>query len=76
MLAVASASPAEAAGLLIGDVLVGVGGRPFAEPEDLAGALHDAGPGGALRLDLVRAGRRGSLSVVIARGDPPEAEAA
>jgi len=80
VLEVASSSPAAAAGLLIGDVLVGVGGRPFAEPADLAGALDDAGPGGALHLDLIRGGRRGSLSVVIARGGggplPPEAEAA
>jgi serine protease Do len=79
VLDVAAGSPA-AAGLLIGDVLVGVGGRPFAEPADLADALDDAGPGGALHLDLIRGGRRGSVSVVIARGGetplPPEAEAA
>ena len=76
VLEVALGSPAEAAGLMIGDVLVGVGGRPFVEPEDLAGALYDVDPGGALHLDLIRGGRRRSLSVVIARGNPPEAEAA
>lgn len=52
-------SMAEAAGLLIGDVLIGVAGRFFTAPDDLTGVLTDysvAQPGNELRLDLLRGG--------------------
>lgn len=77
VLETAPGGAAEAAGLLIGDVLIGVTGRPFSAPEDLLDALHDAGPGSALSLDLLRAGTHLTREVIVAaRREPAQAEAA
>jgi serine protease Do len=51
-------SPAEAAGLLVGDVLVGAGGRLFADPRDLEAAVAVAGAGVPILFDLLRGGVR------------------
>jgi serine protease Do len=51
-------SPAEAAGISTGDVLIGAGGRLFDGPYDLARALRNADPAGGVELDLIRGGRR------------------
>jgi serine protease Do len=56
---------AERGGLLPGDVLLGHAGRPFASPDDLLALLHDAGPGGTLRLDVGRGGRRTTREVTL-----------
>jgi serine protease Do len=58
VLAVESASPAEAAGLLTGDVLIAADGRSFNEPYDLTRALGNPGPEGTVALELIRGGRR------------------
>jgi len=55
------ASPAENAGLQVGDVLTGAGGRPFQAPFDLALALEV--DGSVVRLDLLRGGRTASCDV-------------
>lgn len=60
---------AEAAGLLIGDVLVGAAGEPFVEPAGLHDALAETEPGDELRLELVRGGRVRERTVVV--GDRP-----
>lgn len=70
VLEVAPGSPAEAAGILAGDVLVGNGGMPFARPDTLIAALYDADPGAPIRLDLVRAGKRTVRDVTIGRDAP------
>ena len=54
-------SPAERAGLQVGDVLTGAGGRPFQAPFDLALALEV--DGSAVRLNLLRGGRTASCDV-------------
>ncbi len=77
LLEVTADGPAERAGLLIGDALIAVDGVPFTAPDDLLGALYNAGPGGTLRLDVIRGGRRASYTVMLgnARDTPTEAEA-
>jgi serine protease Do len=81
VLEVAAGSPAEAAGLLIGDVLVGAGPRGgdspiFRSADDLGGALFEADPGDVLDLDVVRAGQRITRRVVLAGAGSGEAQAA
>jgi serine protease Do len=68
VLDVAAGSPAEAAGLLLGDVLIGVTGRVFGDPDDLAAAVDHASPGDTLRLDLSRGGLDLSREVVVRVG--------
>jgi serine protease Do len=57
VLQVAPRSAAEAAGIMIGDVLIGTGGRPFGSPQDLSRALRHAGAGARLALDVIRGGQ-------------------
>jgi serine protease Do len=65
VLEVASGSPAEKAGVLIGDVLIGVGGRSFNAPDDLPRMLCRGTPGDVLRLDLIRGGVRLARDAVV-----------
>jgi serine protease Do len=67
VLEVAAGSPAARAGVLPGDVLLGVDGTPFAGADDLLARLVDAGAagGGTLRLDVGRAGRRTVVAVAL-----------
>jgi serine protease Do len=58
VLGVAAGSTAEAAGIMIGDVLIGIGGQPFGSPQDLSRALRHVGTGGRLAIDLMRGGQR------------------
>jgi serine protease Do len=58
VLGVAAGSAAEAAGISIGDVLLGIGGQLFGSPHDLSRALRHAGAGGRLSVDLIRGGQR------------------
>ncbi|GAC1629762.1 MAG: hypothetical protein NVS4B2_12310 [Chloroflexota bacterium] len=59
-------SSAEAAGMMVGDILTGVEGRSLQDPRDLLLALEPLGTGGTLTLDLLRGGVRQSRRVVIA----------
>ncbi len=61
--------PAERAGLLLGDVLVGCDGTPIAAPESLAAALASHRPGDLAVLDVVRAGAVQRLDVML--GEAP-----
>src|SRR5439155_11640557 len=58
VLEVEPGSPAEAAGIAAGDVLIGAAGRSFNGPYDLARALRNADPAGGVELDFIRGGRR------------------
>jgi serine protease Do len=64
VLRVEPGSPAAAASLLIGDVLIGTGGRPFTSPDDLAQAIEDAA-GGVLPLEFLRGDRRLRRTVAV-----------
>ena len=65
VLEVEQGSPAQSAGLAVGDVLTAAGGHTLNEPQDLARALEDAGPTGRLGLNLVRAGQRVARDVLL-----------
>jgi serine protease Do len=67
-------SPAAAASLLPGDLLLGASGRAFRSPEDLADAL-EASSGSALPLDFLRGDRRRVRQVTV-RLEPARAAAA
>lgn len=73
---VAAGSPAEAAGLFAGDVLIGTGGSLFARPDSLLRALYDLEPGDTLRLEIVRGGRRAAVDVTLGTAEADEARAA
>ena len=58
-------SAAERAGLRTGDVLIGVGSKPVASPEDAVAAIRDARQGGAdsVALRVLRDGRTAFVAV-------------
>ncbi len=74
--AVVPESAAEAAGLIIGDILTGVDGRPFAGPEDFAAALNAARDGAPLPLDVLRGGKPQRVTVTITQASAPATVAA
>jgi serine protease Do len=65
VLGAAAGGAAAAAGLSIGDVLIGIGGRLFDGPQDLSRALQHAGAGGRLPIDLIRGGQRTVCEVAV-----------
>jgi len=65
--------PAEAAGLIPGDILIGTNGALFRRPDDLIEALYQAGVGATIRLEMVRGGQRTSREVTL-QGVTPEVE--
>ncbi len=54
-----------AGGLLVGDVILAIGGKPVTEPEDVLKALNGDTAGKTLALDLVRGGRLETVEVLI-----------
>ncbi|HEX6026340.1 MAG TPA: trypsin-like peptidase domain-containing protein [Solirubrobacter sp.] len=51
---VAAGSPAEDAGLRVGDVITSVGGTRVSEPDDVAEAIQDRRPGETVAVELAR----------------------
>lgn len=60
-----ASSPAEQAGLLIGDVIVGIDGQPVTDVDGLRSALGSDRLGQALTLKLLRGGEPTDVSVTI-----------
>jgi serine protease Do len=58
------ASAAEAASLIVGDVLLAADGRRFRSPDDLSDAIQTAA-GGVLRLEFLRGDRRRAREVAV-----------
>ena len=72
LLKVDPGSAAEAASLMIGDVLTGAGGRPFASMDDLHAALDSAGE--VLEIQFLRGDRRSTRATAVRlRARTPEA---
>lgn len=58
-------SPAQAAGVLEGDVIIGFNGHPVSLSSDLPHLVGRVKPGTEARLDVIRDGKRTQLNVVI-----------
>jgi serine protease Do len=71
ILSIADASPADHAGLLIGDIIVQANGRSVRSHSDFLDILWSLDEGGALELELVRGGERRAVAV-----QPADREAA
>jgi S1-C subfamily serine protease len=67
---VESDSPADRAGLLVGDVIISAGGSTTAEPQDVAELLGAERVGATLELAVVRGGERRQLNVTIGERAP------
>jgi serine protease DegQ len=58
-------TPAETAGLLIGDILVGLNGHPVSDPDELFGALQGALAGKPTPVEILRGGEPKTISVTV-----------
>ncbi len=67
---VADGSPAEGAGLIPGDVLIGTDGVLFRGPDSLIRALFTTAPGESMALDILRGGQRTLVRVQIGECAP------
>lgn len=63
VLSVANGAPADAAGILVGDVLTEIDGNALARPADLLDALGGVPDGRSVELTLLRGGERRTLSL-------------
>jgi putative serine protease PepD len=59
-------SPADAAGLREGDIIVGAGGDPITSASDIVNAVQAAEPGDALEIEFERDGVRDTTTVTLA----------
>lgn len=66
-------APAERGGLQIGDLVVGVNGRPVADGTEITRAVGAVSPGDTVRMEVLRDGRRQTVSIQ-AGTRPSEAE--
>ena len=58
MVSVEPGSPAEAAGLQSGDMILSLGGKPIQEPEEVLGASFYLSGGDPVRLTIIRGGEQ------------------
>ena len=65
LVGVEASSPAQEAGLMVGDILTGFAGEPIAEPEDLLTGLAGEVVGKQVALEILRAGQKQVLKVTI-----------
>jgi S1-C subfamily serine protease len=72
VLAVEPLGPAEAAGLLIGDVLVALDGKPVADTDDVQAVLGPERVGQPLQASVVRAGALQDFTITV--GEWPRKE--
>ena len=63
IVSIADASPADKAGVLLGDVLLEANGQSISRPDDLLDALSSVESGGAVTLKLLRGGTIKTVSV-------------
>jgi serine protease Do len=63
VMSVVDGSPAERAGLLVGDALLDADGHPLGHPTDLLDALAGVRAGGSVKLSFLRGGAVTSASV-------------
>jgi serine protease DegQ len=63
-------SPAEAAGIRLGDVLTRIADRPVSDPGTALATISDTPPGKTLPVRLIRKGQELSVSVVVGKRKP------
>jgi serine protease Do len=63
VVSIADGEPADAAGLLLGDLLIAVDGRALARPSDLLDALSSVPEGGSIRATVLRGGAPLEVSI-------------
>ena len=63
IVSIADGSPAEKAGMLLGDVLLEANGNELSGPDDLLDALSDVSSDGAVTLKFLRGGTVKTASV-------------
>lgn len=57
--------PAQASGLLVGDILVAISGQPVGDPDDLFAALNSETVGKAIAVEVLRGGRPETVQVTV-----------
>jgi serine protease DegQ len=70
VVAVQRGAPADRAGVVPGDVIVGFGDQRIEQPEDVAGATLELEPGTRVALDVVRDGKHRALEVALGTRPP------
>ena len=65
VVAVASGSPAETGGILLGDIIIAAEGSPIANIQSLQPFLDSENVGKAIAVDVVRGGQRVKLSITV-----------
>lgn len=65
LVGVEEGSPAEAGGLIVGDIIVGLNERPVVDPDELAAGLVGEVVGKPTPVEILRGGQRTILSVTI-----------
>jgi serine protease Do len=73
---VESGSAAEKAGIERGDVIVAIGGEPVADNNELRNRIASTRPGTPTKLDVLRHGKRTTVTATIDRLTPESTEAA
>jgi S1-C subfamily serine protease len=58
-------SPADEAGILVGDIVLAVDGEPVNGQAGLVAAIRDRNPGDTISIDLVRDGERLSVTATL-----------
>lgn len=57
--------PADRSGLLVGDILIGMAGRPVSDPDDLFAALTSETVGKPIEADILRGGKLQSVRITV-----------
>jgi S1-C subfamily serine protease len=65
LVGVESGSPAEAGGLLVGDIIVSIAGQPVSDPDELAASLAGPVVGVPTPVEVLRGGRLETIAVTI-----------
>ena len=60
---VVPSGPADAAGIRVGDVIVGVDGKEIKVPDEVATAIADAKTGDTVEIEIIRGGVHQSIDV-------------
>lgn len=57
--------PAASAGMLVGDIITGVGGKPAKDPDDIFSALSSSTVGKPISVDILRGGNAQTIRVMV-----------